>query len=189
MSDEERNEKPWPPDEHKMKKKCTLCKQEKPIDQFNRDKERKDGYRSYCNSCRKPIRKKYLQKLSPEQKAHKKKWNRDWYKSLSLEKIEKRRQYGRAYQKKKNQQLRQEILTAYGSCCVCCDETEPKFLCVDHIEGNGNEHRKKLGVGAGSAFYKWIKKQDFPSTLQLLCHNCNMAKGFYGECPHNEQQD
>jgi hypothetical protein len=24
----------------------------------------------------------------------------------------------------------------------------------------------------------------FPSGFRTLCHNCNMAKGLYGTCPH-----
>jgi hypothetical protein len=26
---------------------------------------------------------------------------------------------------------------------------------------------------------------EFPDGFQVLCHNCNLAKGYYGECPHN----
>jgi hypothetical protein len=33
----------------------------------------------------------------------------------------------RAYHKAKNAELREEILTAYGSRCVCCGEIEPLF--------------------------------------------------------------
>ena len=31
---------------------------------------------------------------------------------------------------------------------------------------------------------KLVIKNYYPKNLQILCHNCNMAKGFYGECPH-----
>jgi hypothetical protein len=34
-----------------------------------------------------------------------------------------------------------------------------------------------------------VKAAGYPKDrYQLLCHNCNMAKGFYGLCPHQEQK-
>ena len=32
-------------------KKCTVCHQAKPLDQFYKDKERKDGLAHRCKSC------------------------------------------------------------------------------------------------------------------------------------------
>lgn len=69
--------------------------------------------------------------------------------------------------------------------CNCCEEKEFKFMCIDHINGGGNKHKREIGHG-GSRLCDWIKKNNFPDGFQILCHNCNMAKGFYGECPHKE---
>lgn len=80
--------------------------------------------------------------------------------------------------------LRTRVLDAYGAACACCGESEPMFLAVDHINNDGAAHRREIGVRGGGSFYAWIIRNNFPSTLQLLCHNCNCAKGFYGECPH-----
>lgn len=91
------------------------------------------------------------------------------------------------YKKKGNQRLRKIIFEYYGMKCVCCGETEYKFLSIDHIEGGGNKHRKSLGFGA-STMYSWLKKNNFPKGFQVLCHNCNQAKGFYGKCPHVDKQ-
>lgn len=33
----------------------------------------------------------------------------------------------------------------------------------------------------------WLKTNGYPDGFQTLCHNCNMAKGFYGICPHKEK--
>lgn len=30
----------------------------------------------------------------------------------------------------------------------------------------------------------WLRRNNYPNGFQVLCHNCNMAKGFYGKCPH-----
>lgn len=52
---------------------------------------------------------------------------------------------------------------------------------IDHINGGGTKHRKQIG----SHIYNWIKNNEFPEGFQVLCFNCNLAKGFYGVCPHN----
>lgn len=38
------------------KKTCSLCKEEQLIEEFRKDKTRKDGYHPYCKSCQKRIR-------------------------------------------------------------------------------------------------------------------------------------
>jgi hypothetical protein len=86
-------------------------------------------------------------------------------------------------------QIRIEVLNHYGNKCACCGETTPEFLSIDHINGGGNGHRKALeenGVKKhhGSGFYKWLIDNNYPDGFQLLCHNCNFAKGHYGKCPH-----
>ena len=35
-------------------------------------------------------------------------------------------------------------------------------------------------------FWKKIKN-NFPKGFQILCHNCNIAKGHYGKCPHEKK--
>lgn len=67
--------------------------------------------------------------------------------------------------------------------CACCGEKEIKFLSIDHINGGGSAQKKKLG-GGGDKIYRWLIKNDFPAGFQVLCHNCNQAKGAYGACPH-----
>lgn len=87
-----------------------------------------------------------------------------------------------------NKKIRLLVLQYYSAqipFCACCGEKEIKFLAIDHIEGGGNKHRKSVKSGSGSNFYRWLLRNDFPKGFQVLCHNCNLAKGFYGECPHN----
>lgn len=76
------------------------------------------------------------------------------------------------------------VLTHYGGKCVECNESKPTCLAIDHIEGGGNTHRKKIGK-YGSGFFKWLIDNDFPEGFQILCHNCNMDKYLNaGICPH-----
>ena len=66
--------------------------------------------------------------------------------------------------------------------CACCYESEPKFLALDHINGEGP---RMPGVSrVGNAFCAWLKREGFPPGLQVLCHNCNCAKGKALRCPH-----
>lgn len=77
-----------------------------------------------------------------------------------------------------------------GSICACCGETNIAFLTIDHIAGGGSKHRKEENITAGSAFYGWLKKNNFPKGYQVLCMNCNMARVYTGGvCPHKITED
>lgn len=96
--------------------------------------------------------------------------------------------YNRVKDRRKHGKLRDEVLAAYGGACKCCGETQPKFLHVDHTNNDGAAHRKQLGSG-GTRIYTWLRKNGFPQEgFQLLCGNCNWAKGHYGECPHETER-
>ena len=86
--------------------------------------------------------------------------------------------------KRYNVKQRNKVLEYYGNYCHCCGENEIKFLSIDHINGGGTKHRKQIG-GGGTSLYLWLIKNNFPIGFQILCYNCNMAKGLYGKCPHN----
>lgn len=90
-------------------------------------------------------------------------------------------------------QIRAEVLAAYGGKCACCGEAAPEFLTIDHIYNDGNNHRKggfytREGI-AGPSLYRWLRKEGFPKgRVQILCWNCNCAKGKYGICPHQKEK-
>lgn len=70
-----------------------------------------------------------------------------------------------------------------GIACKCCGITDINFLTIDHINGDGAEHRKTTGYG--SNFYRWLLDTKATEGLQLLCYNCNCAKSNGDTCPHN----
>ena len=70
-------------------------------------------------------------------------------------------------------------LEHYGVVCVCCGEKNESFLTIDHIEGRNGE-------GRHSNNWTWTRAHHFPIDLQVLCWNCNCAKGAYGVCPHQQ---
>jgi hypothetical protein len=68
--------------------------------------------------------------------------------------------------------------------CACCQESIYEFLTIDHINNDGNIQIKIYGK---SGLYRWLIKQNFPEGYQVLCYNCNCAKGRYGYCPHQQK--
>lgn len=74
-------------------------------------------------------------------------------------------------------QIRIEVLTHYGNgklACIKCGYTDIRALSIDHINGNGNGHRRKIGKGLH--FDEWLKRNDLPQGYQTLCMNCQFTK-------------
>jgi hypothetical protein len=134
-----------------------------------------------------PWDKKHIEKV----KETKRNWNKrhaDQKKAIGLAYRSKPqfKSWSREYQAMYRQQVRIEVLEAYGGKCECCGETEKDFLCIDHINGGGREDLKRLGKGQGYAWYLYLKKEH-PDHVRVLCHNCNFARGNYGTCPHERK--
>ena len=148
-------------------KNCTRCKQVKPITDFNRRTERPHlysspgGYTSMCREC--------LAKYA--------KWR---YKNNTSGYRDQQREWSRT----SHQNRKAEVIAAYGGKCACCGETEPLFLTIDHINGDGAERRRQ-GEGFGGGLYYTLKRLGYPKdAYQLLCFNCNCSKHQFGVCPH-----
>ena len=91
----------------------------------------------------------------------------------------------RVWQKKDRADKRLLCLREYGNKCTCCGEERTEFLSIDHVNGDGAAHRKKL---SGKLIYLWLIRNGFPKDgFRILCHNCNCARGFYGYCPHERE--
>ena len=80
-------------------------------------------------------------------------------------------------------------------CCYCCGENfHTDFLAIDHILGRKQMELEdkfvKLGYSSkldGESLQRWIVEKNFPEGFQILCHNCNQAKGMNqnnNKCPH-----
>jgi hypothetical protein len=89
----------------------------------------------------------------------------------------------RIAKKNSDLRLRKKVLNAYGNKCVYCNEKHYEFLAIDHVNDNGAEHRRTIRNGDGNQVLREIVKEGFPNTYQILCHNCNSAKGFYKRNP------
>jgi hypothetical protein len=100
--------------------------------------------------------------------------------------------------RKSSRKLKELVILHYGGKCACCGENEFDFLTLDHKNNDGSAHRKDVastekqkanngrGMG-GSKMYSWAKRNGFPVIFQVLCMNCNWAKGIHGVCPHERK--
>ncbi len=107
-------------------------------------------------------------------------------------------------QKRSMYNVRLKVMQHYSGLeipeCRCCGENTFGFLQFDHINGDGADHRRELGMSGGSVeqakregrkallggnnFPYWLIKNDFPEGFQILCANCNTGKGTGKHCPH-----
>lgn len=101
--------------------------------------------------------------------------NREYHKENRAEQLERFRE--------RDQASRLEALAAYGGQCRCCGERGWRFLALDHVDDDGHVHRA-AGKKSGYTFHRKLKLEGYPNYIQILCHNCNVAKGLYGFCPH-----
>lgn len=156
-----------------------------------------EAYREYQRQYREKNRERLLaydrerkqaSNLTPEEKEAKRARWRAWY----YQNQERMQQDYNTRTKKAHAKLRLDVLCAYSpnGCpeCTCCGETILEFLGLDHVNGDGASHRKEIGRHSIST-YRWARNNGYPPVLQVLCHNCNLAKGFYGSCPHTRGQN
>lgn len=88
--------------------------------------------------------------------------------------------------KRTNARLKLTVFQHYGMECACCGEKDIRFFSIDHINGNGAEHRRDPNIGSGTNMYAWLIRNHFPPGFQTLCYQCNLAKHFNKFCPHQE---
>lgn len=104
----------------------------------------------------------------------------------------KNRERFKTNQKRAYDKMRLECLQHYSKEvpeCACCKENEILFLHIDHIDGNGADHRRTLRAElgyypGGNNLPYWLKKNGYPAGFQVLCANCNLGKRTNLECPH-----
>ena len=162
-----------------MSDKTVCCKCKAPKENINL---------SYCNSCNaEKTRNWYKNNLEKAKIISKRTYNK--HKESHIARATKWNKDNKLSHRNSNAtwrwKLRQEIIEEYGGSCACCGEVIPEFLSIDHINNDGNVERKQNNSKGGAKFYKELKDRGFPKdNYQLLCMNCNFAKGHFGICPH-----
>lgn len=153
-------------------KKCSRCKLEKHVDLFGRDRNAKSGIKSGCKACENEATKKY-RKAHPERV---KQVNANTVKRL-----------GKEYYRENHQRLKREMIAVFGGKCDCCGETETEFLSLDHINGGGNIHRKKVG---GTRVWRDLRALGWPKDgYRILCMNCQFGFKNGRTCPHQLKKE
>ena len=73
-----------------------------------------------------------------------------------------------------NQRKKIDVLTHYGNGspeCVLCGHDKLTSLSIDHINGNGNKHRREIKK---CNTYRWLMKNNYPEGFRTLCMNCQL---------------
>lgn len=162
-------------------KTCKGCFRSKPLFCFHSTEKNDTGVIARCKKCisdsykTKEYRLK-INKLNKENREKRLEYNRRWRKKNKEKELKK--------QRIARLKLRVQVINHYGGKCQCCGEIELNFLTVDHVNRDGNKHRKQIGIGGG-VLYGWLRKNNFPKGFRILCHNCNWGVHVEnGVCPH-----
>jgi hypothetical protein len=184
-------------------RKCTECKQRKPVAEFSTQrictecKSHKackvcgdrlpltafDGYHGLvCRACRK-------QRDSDRYRADRERIlarNAEWRKH-NAQPDSPYRIRQRHLQRERKAHIKRVVYEHYGGfVCACCGETEPIFLTIDHINNDGNKHRRETGK-VETAY--WLYLNGLPDGFRVLCYNCNIGRARNGGvCPHEAQR-
>lgn len=92
----------------------------------------------------------------------------------------------------RNYFLKIEVFSYYSKnsiSCNCCGFHHPniRFLTIDHIDNRGHSHRRSGRRLLGVQTYRYLVNNNYPTGYQVLCWNCNSAKGTNkGFCPHKK---
>ena len=112
-----------------------------------------------------------------EKKAKRAAWNREWIKNNREQ-----------YNKTKSQyrfKLKIDAIRHYSNgdmCCAWCGfDADVDALTLDHINDDGAEHRRDLGIShrggsSGTTMYERLRALGWCEGLQVLCANCNTIK-------------
>ena len=130
---------------------------------------------------REEICKRYYRSHTEQHKAGVYKWratNPEKVKAITKRSRQKNMPRALATNRAYARRCRLAALQLYGNRCACCGEATEQFLTFDHINNNGKSDRQS----AVGLYRRLLREQ--PKDIQILCWNCNCAKGKYGICPH-----
>ena len=141
-------------------KYCPHCKQTKPVEEFSISSKKTGSVHSYCRPCTTERNRNYRKQQQENGEQ--------------------------TYSTRYHRKMRMVALLHYSDGdpkCQCCGERRYEFLSLDHIEGNGRKHRAEMSKDK-TFISRWLKQNNYPPGFRVLCHNCNLAIGAFGYCPH-----
>lgn len=167
---------------------CHKCSSLKPLDAFNKCKGKKDGLESKCRDCKKQyylnnkqnilnqVKERYEEKREEIIKKKNERYAVN-KKNISDIRKKKRRENPGAEaltQKKRFYAIRIQVLSLLGSKCASCGCNDLRSLCIDHINNDGSDDRKKYK--SAITLMRNIIKNGNTNEYQCLCFNCNLRK-------------
>jgi hypothetical protein len=150
-------------------KPCQRCGRDKPLGDFYRRRDYADGHGNICKECdRARALAAYHAKSDGPDLQRERYWTHP---------AEARKRVARQHEV-----IRKAVFDHYGWSCACCGSTERPS--IDHVNGDGGEHRRQLGGKTRSPLlvYRWLIKNGFPEGFQTLCMPCNRSKGRRDRC-------
>jgi hypothetical protein len=165
---------------------CRKCGVEKPLEEFGIVYARNSrGHNYWKHTCAACERERHRQQMKRFRETH-----GDEYRHYRRE--HRRRNLAKilAQRRASGYRLKDQCFAAYGGYrCVCCGETEPSMMTLDHVNEDGAQHRNLLNGGMGRLksvdMYRRLKDAGYPAGIQVLCYNCNISKHRNGGiCAH-----
>lgn len=128
-------------------KRCSACKQFKPLTDFGRNRSAEDGYSCYCKSCtaKKRSTPQYMVKAKDTARKYRQRTRLNALQIIANSKIPK---------------------------CVNCGCDFLPILEVNHKNGEGSKEYKKVGSAIG-LFRNIVKGVRPTDDLEVLCEVCN----------------
>jgi len=75
------------------------------------------------------------------------------------------------------QRRKVEVISHYSDgemTCAKCGFSDLRALSIDHISGDGANHKRSRK----GDLYGWLRKHKYPSGFQVLCMNCQFIKAY-----------
>lgn len=161
-------------------KKCSKCKQEKLLNEYNKDSSRKDGISTICKPCRKIVSNKWLEKNKEEHYAKRKGKYNEYYKeryaSFSPQQRQEQREYLREWEQNNKDKVngykrKQRQKTQFRL------KENIRTRMYQYLKGKKDESMEYL-LGCDIEFYKKYLEKQF--TPQMTWDNY----GTYWEIDH-----
>lgn len=177
---------------------CTTCKETKPISEFVprcvsgfarlNEEKKADPMWSVLPRCKSCYNKYHVKWRSTHTKEYRIKALARYHERIKEMSPEVLVAFRKEHVRKKQiryYEIKEKVYSAYGHACSCCGEVQSEFLTLDHVNNDGNTHRKEMGSHQAENFLKWIIANRYPNTVQILCWNCQWGKvKNNGVCPH-----
>lgn len=165
-------------------KHCYGCNSDLAPDLFTKNKSKPDGFADECRTCKAKRDKAYREANKLKIKASKHESylkNKDVVIARVNDYINRNRGKHNEWATNSKNRLKTEIMSHYcGGDLKCknCPVKDLDILTIDHVNGDGAEHRREIGIAGGGGYpmYQWLKKNGLPEGFQVLCYNCQYRK-------------